>query len=941
MLRRKGYRRRAFFDDSESVFNTILHDDVSAFSAFVIDEEDTKKYLKFNKSFPKIIDDCPSILSLAAFFGSADIVDYLLGLGAEVRVMNFRRVSTVFFAAAGGNLTIYKKICSIDDSVIDIDRITPCMYAAKMGKVDIVKYIWSRNKNIIEMKDYKGMHAIHHAAQNGHVNVVDFLLSQGVKISETDNGGYTPLIFAAESGSVELIKYLIEHKAKVNEKANDGMTALCIASRNGFLSIVKILIDNGAPFINKGKTSPLIEASGSGHLDIVKFLVEKGARVNSKSDDGVFPLMAAAMRNRLAIFKYLLAHGAKIVKVNNETNILDVACENNCLHVAKYIIETKLFSVNSINPKTIKACYDGECIHVLLLLINYDVDVLDVIELSNEYDGSSDSEKDLFYPMTGYQTLVILLREYEKLGKAKFGDILKIAEMKNDYLLVRYLYENKEFDFTIFNARDEEELNSLKKSDSYAILFKDNDLLKDPKCFDIVYNAVLMHNSIDSIRGAIDHGIKLPNDFLEAHGALYAAYRKEDEDLFFKLMKLGLNIRAGINDPLNEIYSVPKTDSLTNILNNMNGLATFKDFHLNVLAKILTSKVDLYSGAEPPISLIFTIKSPDVINVVKSNLKISKKIIEKNFIMQRCILANAYDYFDWLLSFRPNVFTDSDFDPGCGLLTAVVFVGNDAVPKGNPFALILFSNNFIEKRVFLEKLLDTYDLTGRENLCEIYNCLDIFNDIKLFQKARDHGLRFDNKNAAYFLSQHYASLDKQIIKFYFDNGVDRNELSKGTIFISYAMHPEVCDKISRKKVQEILSLNDNDIFDVDSIIETALGNNVYALPTALIQCGFRTRLFNGLVNGNLISVCDQNLDECIYFINVALENGCMIPDASVNHILHYLLVSKYPKAFYVITKHGYKMREKKFSMDECISLGKKCGIPEDYIKGVFEKPTKD
>ena len=58
-----------------------------------------------------------------------------------------------------------------------------------------------------------GRTAIHHAAMNNHVAIVERLLSRSVPVDINDNGGRTPLWYAACTGRVHCVDVLLKHGA--------------------------------------------------------------------------------------------------------------------------------------------------------------------------------------------------------------------------------------------------------------------------------------------------------------------------------------------------------------------------------------------------------------------------------------------------------------------------------------------------------------------------------------------------------------------------------------------------------------------------------------------------------------------------------------------------------------------------------------------------------
>jgi len=79
---------------------------------------------------------------------------------------------------------------------------------------------------------------LHVASQNGHLNVVKFLLLQNVSLSERDGVNFTALQLAAQNGHLEVVTLLHESGAQTDQ------VALYHAAANGHDDVVKFLLQN-------------------------------------------------------------------------------------------------------------------------------------------------------------------------------------------------------------------------------------------------------------------------------------------------------------------------------------------------------------------------------------------------------------------------------------------------------------------------------------------------------------------------------------------------------------------------------------------------------------------------------------------------------------------------------------------------------------------------
>ena len=85
---------------------------------------------------------------------------------------------------------------------MDNQRVSPLMYAAKLGRVATPKVLLAENRSILNHKDRHGYTALHYAAENGHVEVVKLLVEAGLPISMPGPDRMTALHLASSRGNL-------------------------------------------------------------------------------------------------------------------------------------------------------------------------------------------------------------------------------------------------------------------------------------------------------------------------------------------------------------------------------------------------------------------------------------------------------------------------------------------------------------------------------------------------------------------------------------------------------------------------------------------------------------------------------------------------------------------------------------------------------------------
>jgi ankyrin repeat protein len=87
-----------------------------------------------------------------------------------------------------------------------------------------------------------GLSPLHLAAENGHLQVVDLLISKNANVNEKEKEtGFTPLHLAAKEGHLKIAEVLIAKGAEVIAKSNDDKTPLDLANQNNHEDMIKLL----------------------------------------------------------------------------------------------------------------------------------------------------------------------------------------------------------------------------------------------------------------------------------------------------------------------------------------------------------------------------------------------------------------------------------------------------------------------------------------------------------------------------------------------------------------------------------------------------------------------------------------------------------------------------------------------------------------------------
>lgn len=97
---------------------------------------------------------------------------------------------------------------------------TELAWLLKTGELEEIKAQLTTTEDVNQ--EVGGRRPMHYAADFGHKDVMDFLISMGGDVNASDKHGLTPLIYACYENHVPCVKLLLEKGAKTNINAPDG-----------------------------------------------------------------------------------------------------------------------------------------------------------------------------------------------------------------------------------------------------------------------------------------------------------------------------------------------------------------------------------------------------------------------------------------------------------------------------------------------------------------------------------------------------------------------------------------------------------------------------------------------------------------------------------------------------------------------------------------------
>ncbi|MEW6411943.1 MAG: ankyrin repeat domain-containing protein [Candidatus Zixiibacteriota bacterium] len=320
----------------------------------------------------------------AAYMGNADIVAYLLDIGADINARTNSNSTALHGAGFHGRDEVVRLLIArkADLNAANNYGFTPLLSSCAGGRVANALMLIEAGADITA-RNQDGVDALLFSAYGRSIELVDKLLTSGASIDSKNNKGEGVLHYAAFGGNLELVKKLVDMAQDPLAKSTEGSTPLHSATGGGWPSVVEYLLAKGAdvnaadaeggtPVLNvvwelyrletdsavatlrllvdKGadlncktvnQETPLVIAVYRSNPEVVSFLLDNNADPNIANPDGNTPLMLAVTRGDDDIARLLLNKGASVdIKDNHygATALHMAACKGN-LDVVKVMLE--------------------------------------------------------------------------------------------------------------------------------------------------------------------------------------------------------------------------------------------------------------------------------------------------------------------------------------------------------------------------------------------------------------------------------------------------------------------------------------------------------------------------------------------------------------------------------------------------------------------------
>jgi ankyrin repeat protein len=219
-------------------------------------------------------------LHIAATAGRVDIIEFLLGRGADIEART-----------PGGQTPLFQTIPLVSEPAF--------------------VYLLGRGANL-NARDKQGGSILQFALSWRRPAMVDLILSRGFVVDVQGTAAQEMLDQAANAGIESLVTALASKGAALDTGARRGTTLLHSAARGGLAGLARQLLKQGARIDARDDhgLTPLHLAAFYGSEDVARLLVTQGADIEARGFDGQSARDLAAQRSP-AVDAMLAAKGAK------------------------------------------------------------------------------------------------------------------------------------------------------------------------------------------------------------------------------------------------------------------------------------------------------------------------------------------------------------------------------------------------------------------------------------------------------------------------------------------------------------------------------------------------------------------------------------------------------------------------------------------------------
>ncbi|XP_048245222.1 ankyrin repeat domain-containing protein 50-like [Haliotis rufescens] len=258
-----------------------------------------------------------NILHCACWGGEVEMVKYILSHDMEdINSRGCKKRTPVMAAALRGHKEVVELLVGegADVSLVSERGANILHLACRGGNVEVVKYILSQDMVGINSRGWKKRTPVMAAALHGHKEMVELLVGEGADVSLVSKAGNNILHTACRGGDVEVVKYVLsQDMVRINSRGWQKRTPVMVAALRGHKEVVELLVGEGADvsLVSERGANILHLACLGGHVEVVKYVLSQDkVGINAKNNKGQTAAKIAISQDRKDMLDLLVSHGA-------------------------------------------------------------------------------------------------------------------------------------------------------------------------------------------------------------------------------------------------------------------------------------------------------------------------------------------------------------------------------------------------------------------------------------------------------------------------------------------------------------------------------------------------------------------------------------------------------------------------------------------------------
>ncbi|XP_046550762.1 ankyrin repeat domain-containing protein 50-like [Haliotis rubra] len=213
--------------------------------------------------------------------GHKDVVEFLVNHGADLAHRDSdTNIILHLISYWGGSVDVGKYVLS--QHKVNINQRgwrnrPPVLVAGENGYKDLVE-LFVKHGAKLSLKDSHKMNILHCASDKGHLAVVMYIVSlHSVDIDSEGLENKTPMMFAGQNGHKDVVEFLVNHGAQLSLADREGNNILLLAVSH--VEVVKYILSLGVVNIdakNRKGESAAMRAKARRQRDVLDVLVSHG-----------------------------------------------------------------------------------------------------------------------------------------------------------------------------------------------------------------------------------------------------------------------------------------------------------------------------------------------------------------------------------------------------------------------------------------------------------------------------------------------------------------------------------------------------------------------------------------------------------------------------------------------------------------------------------------